>query len=387
MRTKTHFLVVTCMTVALGCLSTLFGGQQARAELKGVDYLAGAQTGNPGLKSIGRMSFGPSGLLLVADPAGAAVVAIDTGDTGPLVKLKKRIDNVNNLIATSMKAKPEGVKIEDMVVNPKSGKVYLSVRRQQDNHFAILTVDTDGKINPLDLEKSRYVRVTLPAAKNAKLRNINSVAFAEDGVLATGQCTDELANKIYSIPFPLEHGAKANIYSAEVYHISHRRWETKTPIQSFIPFEKDGEHYLVGGFGCTPLVRFPLDELKSGDSVLGASIIELGSGNRPLDMFTYQKDGRNWLVTNTFRFHFKKNLFGPSKWWGVRVDMGYISTDKINENAVRRDTKNKTGPDGVEIMDVLFGVVQVDKLNDDEIMVLRDRDDSGKLDLELAKLP
>ncbi|MDP7305694.1 MAG: hypothetical protein QGG09_21455, partial [Pirellulaceae bacterium] len=216
MRTKTHFLVVTCMTVALGCLSTLFGGQQARAELKGVDYLAGAQTGNPGLKSIGRMSFGPSGLLLVADPAGAAVVAIDTGDTGPLVKLKKRIDNVNNLIATSMKAKPEGVKIEDMVVNPKSGKVYLSVRRQQDNHFAILTVDTDGKINPLDLEKSRYVRVTLPAAKNAKLRNINSVAFAEDGVLATGQCTDELANKIYSIPFPLEHGSKANIYSAEV---------------------------------------------------------------------------------------------------------------------------------------------------------------------------
>ncbi|MCH8829883.1 MAG: hypothetical protein IID45_09930, partial [Planctomycetes bacterium] len=43
------------------------------------------------------------------------------------------------------------------------------------------------------------------------------------------------------------------------------------------------------------------------------------AGNRPLDMFTYEKDGKRWVVTNTLRFH--KNLFGPSKYWGVRLDM------------------------------------------------------------------
>ena len=42
------------------------------------------QVGNPGFKRIGRLGFGPDGLLLVADPASAAVVAIDTGDKGPV---------------------------------------------------------------------------------------------------------------------------------------------------------------------------------------------------------------------------------------------------------------------------------------------------------------
>lgn len=384
---KSRLAAVMAAAVVLGSWLTLVGTEPAMAGQKSKVYLKNVQQGNPGFKSIGRMSFGPDGILLVADPVGASVVAIDTGDKGPVVKLKKKVENVKDLVAASLGAKPGGATITDMAVNPKSGKIYLSVKRAAGNLSTILTIDADGKIAKLDLDNARYVRVTLPGGEKSTVRNITGVAFANDRVLAAGQCNEEFASKIYSLPLPLTHGSSADIYSAETYHVAHGRWETRAPIQSFIPYEEDGKNYVVGSFACTPIAKFPLDDLKSGAKVTGASVIELGSGNRPLDMFTYTKNGRKWLVTNTLRFHYKRNVFGPSKWWGVRIDMRILANKNINKEAARRNTKTKTGPEGVEIMDVLFGVVEVSKLNDNEIVVLRDREDNGVLDLELAELP
>ena len=78
-------------------------------------------------------------------------------------------------------------------------------------------------------------------------------------------------------------------------------------------------------------------------------------------------------------------MFGPSKWWGVRVNMDYLDAEDINEEAARRDVKQKQGPNGIEIVDQLFGAVHIDKLQKKEIVVLRDN--AGHLDLEIAELP
>jgi len=348
-------------------------------------YLKNIQTGNPEFKSIGRMSFGPQGLLVVADTGSASIVVIDTGDRGPMRKLKNRVDDVDVKVAQSLGAKPGGADIIDMAVNSLSGKIYLSVKRKSDNQSVLLTINADGKIENFDLSKAKFVKVTLPGGKKSTVRNITGVDFASDRILAAGQCNEEFANKLYSIPYPLEHGSSANIYSAETYHVAHRRWETRAPIQSFVPVEEDGQNYIVGAFACTPIAKFPIGDLKSGSKVTGISVVELGSGNRPLDMISYEKDGKKWLVTNTFRFHWKKNMYGPSKWWGVRVSMDYLSAKNTNEDATRRDVKKEKGPDGIEIVDALSGAVHIDKLSNEEIVVLRD--DDGRLDLELARLP
>ena len=65
--------------------------------LTAASHLKDAATGDPKLRSVGAMSFGPGGLLLVAEPRHAAIVAIETGDTGPVQKLKQRVDNVGAL--------------------------------------------------------------------------------------------------------------------------------------------------------------------------------------------------------------------------------------------------------------------------------------------------
>lgn len=348
-------------------------------------YLKDVQHGNPDFKSIGKMTFGPGGLLVVADPAKATITVIDTHDHGPLQKLEKKVPQIDIAVAASMGVEPDDIDIEDMAVNSESGKVYLSVKRETDNQSAILVIDAKGKVKNFDLSNVDYIQATLPGGKNSKIRNITGVALASDRLLAAAQSNEEFANKIYSIPLPLTHGTAAKIFSAETYHVAHRKWETKAPIQSFVPYSNKGKNYIVGAFACTPIAKFPLDELQSGNKVKGTSVVELGSGNRPLDMLTYESDGKEWLLTNTFRFHWKKSMYGPSKWWGVRVNMDYLDAEDVNEEAARRDVKQKSGPDGIEIVEQLSGAVHIDKLQKKEIVVLRDN--NGHLDLEITELP
>src|SRR2546425_4916067 len=92
------------------------------------DSTAGLSSGKPDLKSAGPMAFGPEGILLVGDPQGAAVFAIDTGDRArgaPMAEVRVRA--VNEKIAALLGTSAQEILINDMAVNPVSGKVYLSV--------------------------------------------------------------------------------------------------------------------------------------------------------------------------------------------------------------------------------------------------------------------
>jgi hypothetical protein len=112
--------------------------------------------------------------------------------------------------------------------------------------------------------------------------------------------------------------------------------------------------------------------------------VELGSGNRPVDLFSYtDKSGKEWLVVHTQRF--KANAFGPSKMWAARISMDHLDAAETNENAVRRDEKQSKGPAGIEIIDSLFGAVQADKLDNTRAIILKDTE--GTLSLEVVTLP
>ncbi|MCB1233032.1 MAG: hypothetical protein KDN19_22495 [Verrucomicrobiae bacterium] len=366
MKTLASFITITLAAIAL---SNSIAEENARS------YFKKPESGGLELSSVGKIAFGPAGMLLISDPRSASVVAVDTGDTGPMVKLSKRVDDIEAALAKA--AGTEKLTIIDMAVNPASGKIYFSVNAQPGNRPVILALNADGGIASVDLSKSPYVRMTLPTAENAQFRNVTDLAWGDHSVIVAGQSAEEFANKIYQIPIPLENGVNAQFYSAETYHVSHRRWETKAPIQSFIPWEEDGKFYIVGAFACTPIAKFPLSELESGAKVKGTSVIELGSGNRPRDMFTYEKDGEQWLVTNTQRF--KDNTFGPSKYWAARVKMDYLDAeapDETNENAPRRNVKAPSGPDakGIEVVEPLFGAVIVSQLENAEVVVMRETD-------------
>lgn len=387
MKHKTALLSIAALILAAGGLA-LVGSNTSVAAPKttAVDkLLKNVQTRGLKFSRIGRLSFAKAGVLLIADAGNGSIVAIDTGDTGPAMPLKKRVDGIDSLVGGALGTDAAGIQIVDMAVNRQSGRIYLSVIRKQDGISALLTINSDGKLAAVDLDSARHVRVTLPGDGQAKVSNVTGVKLAGSRVLAAGQSGREFASKIYSIPLPMEHGNSAAVYSTETFHVAHGRWETRAPIQSFIPVQEKGKTYIVGAFNCTPIAKFPVDGLEDGAKVKGTSIVELGSGNRPIDMFIYNKGGKDWLVTNTDRFHHKRRPIGPSQYWGCRVDMKYLGAKQTNEQAARRIVKQKSGPEGMEVVDMLFGVKHIDQFDNDQVVVLRDN--KGRLDLEPAVLP
>lgn len=376
-----------CCSLLLAALVSPLPAAEQAAEA----YFKNPSKGGLEFSSSGKIAFGPSGILLVSDPRSAAVVAIETGDTGPVKKLSKRVDDIEAALAKA--AGVAEVLIVDMAVNPASGKIYFSVTERPGNRPHLLVLNADGSLESLDLADLAHVRMTLPSAENAQLRNVTDLAWGKDSVIVAGQSSEEFANKIYEIPAPLENGENGRFFSAETFHVAHNKWETKAPIQSFIPWEEDGDFYVVGAFACTPIAKFPISELESGAKIKGTSVVELGSGNRPRDMFIYERDGVEWLVTNTQRF--KENLFGPSKYWAARIRMDYLDADSAentNENAARRKVSNPSGPEaeGIEVVEALFGAVIVSQLENDEIVVMRETDPAKKdapHSIELVLLP
>jgi hypothetical protein len=347
--------------------------------------LADVQTGTVTIKRIGRMSFAPNGVLLIADIGSGAVIAIETGDAGPVSKLKSRVNDVDKKIATALGVSTTDLSIADMAVNPESGMIYVSAIRKTDNTSAIITFDANGKLTIMDLTDTRFVRVPLPVGEGSQIRAISGVEYTDGRVLAAGQSNEEFSSKIFSLPLPLTHGKSGDAFSTETYHVAHGRWETRAPIQSFIPYSEGGEDYVVGSFACTPIAKFKVTDIAKDSKIKGTSVVELGSGNRPIDMFTYEKDGKQWLITNTDRFHHEKRPLGPSQYWGVRIDMSYLASSKINADAARRDVSKQTGPAGIEVVEALFYVRHVAKLNNREMVVLRDN--KGAMDLEVKELP
>jgi hypothetical protein len=114
-------------------------------------------------------------------------------------------------------------------------------------------------------------------------------------------------------------------------------------------------------------------------------MIELGSGNRPLDMFAYEKDGKPFVLANTFRFHHARKPFGPSPYWTVKFEQGLLAgSEAVNDKAVRR-LKGAYQPatDRIEMVEAYHGVMQMDRLGSTHSLTVRD---TGK-GLELVALP
>jgi len=377
---KRHPLIRNaCVTLAATLLALVAATAHAGAVIEK------AATGNPGLLSIQVLSFAPEGVLLVGDGAGSQIVAIETGDTTPGEALSGTIEAIRAKLAGHLGAKPDGVEILDLAVNPASNKIYLAARRQADRQYVIVTVNDKGQIRDLDLDKVRYARIGLSAG-DVKVSTVTDVAWAEDRIVASGRSNETFASKIFSINAPLKSDTKSEMFSAETYHVSHRRWETKAPMSVILPFRENDKMYVIGAFSCTPVVKYPLDSLKPGAQIKGTSVMELGSGNRPIDMFIYEKGGKQFVLSNTFRFHHKRKPFGPSPYWTVKFEQGILAAkEDVNETALRRLKGYEPATKRVTMVEAFHGVTQMDKVGKDRAAVLRETKDG--VDLAVLPLP
>jgi hypothetical protein len=137
-----------------------------------------------------------------------------------------------------------------------------------------------------------------------------------------------------------------------------------------VPYEVDGQSYLLAAYTCTPLVKLPVADLRPGTHVKGTTIAELGNRNRPLDMIVYPKDGKTYLLlANSSRGVMKI----PTE--GVPGAKGIVEPVRTERHGVGYDT-----------IATLKGIEQLDLLDESQALVLR-RGDDGKLNLQAVPLP
>ena len=124
------------------------------------------------------------------------------------------------------------------------------------------------------------------------------MAFVNGNLLVAGMSNEEWSSALRSIPYPFNTAAKGT--QLQIWHASHGRYETQSPVRTFVPYTLAGQQYVLAAYTCTPLVKIPMTDLKPGAQVKGVTIADLGAGNQPLDMVPYKKDGHEYiLIANT----------------------------------------------------------------------------------------
>jgi hypothetical protein len=290
----------------------------------------GLQRGRVDLRSAGPITFGPAGILFLADNVAATVFAVDVADPdpgpdGPAEPFD--LADVDVRVGSFLGAEPGDVVIKDMAVHPLSQTVYLSVRRGHGDAAQPVLVRIsrlDGAITDVSLDDVPFaaaplgdapaadderVDITLPLGDEGeelqvgerKIRilrqpirtaTITDIAYAGGALLVAGLSNEEFSSRLRRIPFPFRDGATGS--SLEIFHVSHGKWETAAPIRAFVPY--DGGASILASYTCTPVVYFPLADLTDGAKAVGRTVAELGSVNQPLDMVSFVQDGEEYLL-------------------------------------------------------------------------------------------
>ena len=334
--------------------------------------------GKAAIGSAGPLAFGPEGVLFVGDSKSAAIFALDTGDR-TAGSGKVEIADVDAKVAALLGVGAEQILINDLAINPISKKAYLSVSRGKgpDAIPVIVRIDATGKISELDLANIPHAKAALPnpVSPDAKDRRGNSLrgeaitdlGYLDGKVFVAGLSNEEFASNLRAIDFPFKGAGEGS--SVEIYHGNHAAWETRSPVRTFIPYEIQAEPHLLAAYTCTPLVKFPVKDLKPNTKVVGTTIAELGNRNRPLDMIRYSKGGQDYiLMSNSARGVMKMPTKGIEKY-----------------DPITTPVEDKAGLT-YETIAELTDVEQLDKLDDAHAVILL-RKEGGPASLKTVALP
>jgi hypothetical protein len=363
--------VAVCLTIALGLTLIARPPASPAAELT---------TGRVPLMSAGAMTFGPAGMLFVGDSVGGAVMAIDTGDNKATASAAKiDVEGVDAKVAAMVGIAADQIVINDIAVNPVSKNVYLSASRGRgpDAMPLIVRVDGSGKITLISLDNARYASVSLadaPAAngtgrQNPRMQTITDMAYVNGNLMVAGLSNEEWSSALRSIPYPFNTAPKGA--TLQIWHSSHGRYETESPIRTFVPYTIAGQAYVLAAYTCTPLVKIPVSELKPGVKVKGVEIADLGAGNQPLDMVPYKKAGHEYiLIANSSFGVVKLKADSLEKYPAINAptitDVAGVPFDKITN---------------------LSNVRHLAQIDDSNVVLLMGKQGSGPTNLSTIALP
>ena len=350
---------------------------------------------SPTFKHIGKLAFGPDGVLFVADGQEVSITALQlakqlsSGAPGT-----KDVPAIDQKIAALVGIDAKNLIITDAVVNPKSRNTFIAAMRGQGAGATpvLVRVDGAGKLDVISLDAVKYSRIGVPNPPPAEtplvlgerripvnnypdkvdpkglmgVQTITHMAFIDGKLYVSGLSNEEFASKMRVLSYPFTTADSGT--SVEIYHGSHGQMETFSPVFTFVPYTIDGVPNIVASYLCTPLVKFPVAALKPGSKIQGTTIAEFGNRNRPSDMIVYKKDGQDYILMSN-------NTRGVMK----------VPTTPFAKAAPIASRIADTGGVPFETIASMKGVQQLDLLDSQRAMLLV-QSPSG-VDLQAVALP
>jgi hypothetical protein len=292
------------------------------------------------LQSAGPLLFAPdlssdgAAVLFVADVTAATVYAFELpGGEAADGDGEVRVDGLGAKLASLLGVDRDDVVIRGLAVHPRSRDVYLSIARGRGAQAgpAVVRVDAaTGELGVVELDGLPVTSFELddaPAEDDSRMdawldgsdegtqpREFNGVALTiaqvparrstitdlawVDGTLfVAGLSNEEFASRLRQVPYPFDGSASES--SVEIFHVDHGKYETHSPIRALTSF--DGGAGVLATYTCTPVVHFPVDELRGGGLVRGRTVAELGPMNQPFSLVSYDRDGEEFLLVSNTR--------------------------------------------------------------------------------------
>jgi hypothetical protein len=331
--------------------------------------------GNIQLKSLTSITFSKDGVLFLADPLGMKIYAIDEKHVNGEKAQNLDVANIDEKIAALLGVSTKDIKIEDMAVNPTSQEVYFAVsRRGSTLQPTVIKVDRLGKLFSFSLSNVNYYETSLADVPSKSPHQyftlssaITDMAFIDGELFVSGLSGEAFSSKLRRFQYPFT--SKTEAVQLEIFHPSHDRFETNSPIETFLPFPVNGKMHIVAGYGCAPLAKFPLTEVRSTKEQLrGVTVAELGGGNRPLDMISFKDGGIDYIViANSDRTLMQISSEDLDK------------QEEVVKGATRVPIYASVGVKYLSIAEV--GITQLDDFNESNYLVVQRNTDDGSLNL------
>lgn len=332
------------------------------------------------VQSISRIAFGPGNTLFVADWKAAKIHALSLPAAAQATAAPFNIHDLEGLLGRSLG--DARVTVTDMAVRPGTGQAYVAVEYGAARSPALFVVTSDGAARRIDLAAIKGTEAPIekaPAAAGTtfwgripeRSLTVTDMKWHNGELFVAGLSNQDFASTLRRLKFPFSGGETTS--SIEMYHASHNQMETRAPIRTMSFAMLNGQEYLVAAYTCTPLVTIPLAALTDGAHVTGKTIGELGYGNTPASMISFDQTGQDGKTTPYIllaNYSRSANMMPVAAIAASEAQPGFSKPVPFGEIK---------GPDGQQLP--LAGVTRIDNLDGKYLLAIRNDVQHGQTEL------
>ena len=342
-------------------------------------------TADQTLEGITVLAFGPDNVLFIGNSKAAKIHAVATEATALTDPVPYNMEGFDQVISEKLGITPREVMVMDMKIHPVSQEAYIAIRLgyKPDAKSVISIIHpATGAIRFLAVNAGNSTSITLknPASEDlvfweetpASALTITDMDYHDGYLYVAGLTNSDFASNLRKIAYPFNDSQEA-VKSIEIYHAVHTQNETRAPIRTMLFTELNGAPTLVASYTCTPLVTIPTAAIKSGASITGKTIAELGYGNTPIDMLVVTTQGFDGKMSKSLLITHKNR-------GGSMIPLNSVEAGVKGAGMAGQRAMFAAGLNGIQQIPTA-NVMQVDVQNPQMLAMVRRNMETGSIDL------